>query len=70
MREETKWMTIAEAARYIRMSIAFLRKCVRSQRVPYTRIGTKTLRFDRQALDEWLAASGRGGEANYGEKGR
>lgn len=55
-RESQKWMTIRQAARYIGMSVGFLRKAVRQQRVPHTRIGTKSLRFDRDLLDRWLAA--------------
>jgi excisionase family DNA binding protein len=62
---DKKWMTISEAARHIGMSTGFLRKAVRLQRVPHTRIGTKALRFDREALDTWLTAQGCGGEVNY-----
>jgi excisionase family DNA binding protein len=51
---EKKFLTIREAANYMGMSVAFLRKAVRLQRVPHTRIGTKALRFDRTALDQWL----------------
>ena len=56
MEAEKKWLTIREAASYIGMSVGFLRKAVRLQRVPHTRIGSKALRFDRDALDQWLAA--------------
>lgn len=56
METEKKWLTIREAANYIGMSAGFLRKAVRLQRVPHTRIGSKALRFDRDALDQWLAA--------------
>lgn len=59
---ENKWLTIREAANYIGMSVGFLRKAVRLQRVPHTRIGSKALRFDRDALDAWVTAqSCRGG---------
>jgi excisionase family DNA binding protein len=54
-RESRKWLTIKEAARYIGMSVGFLRKAVRLRSVPHTRVGTKALRFDRDALDQWLA---------------
>jgi len=37
------------------MSIGFVRKAVRNKSIPFTRIGTKALRFDRDALDQWLA---------------
>jgi len=53
---DKKWLTITETAQYIGMSVGFLRKAVRLQRVPHTRIGSKALRFDRDALDQWLAA--------------
>jgi excisionase family DNA binding protein len=53
---EKRWMNIREAAKHIGMSVAFLRKATRERKVPYTRIGTKALRFDREALDEWLMA--------------
>ena len=54
---EKRWLTIVEAGRYIGMSVGFLRKAVRFSRIPHTRIGDKSLRFDKQALDDWLAAS-------------
>lgn len=51
MQTENKWVTITEAARYIGMSVAFIRKAVRLGRIPHTRVGSKCLRFDRAALD-------------------
>jgi excisionase family DNA binding protein len=59
---DKKWLTINEAAQYIGMSVGFLRKSVRHSTVPYTRIGTKALRFDRNALDTWLSDQSGGGE--------
>jgi excisionase family DNA binding protein len=67
---EKKWLTINEAARYIGMSVAFLRKAVRLRSVPHTRVGMKALRFNREALDAWLAAQGCGGEVNCGGRVR
>jgi excisionase family DNA binding protein len=63
---EKKWLTITEAARYIGMSVGFLRKNVRLRTVPHTRIGSKALRFDRDALDTWLTARSCRGEVNCG----
>lgn len=60
MQDEKRWLTITEASRYIGMSTGFLRKCVRFHRVPHTRIGAKALRFDKTALDDWLAAQSNG----------
>ena len=52
-----RWLNIKEAARHIGMSVAFVRKSVRNKTIPFSRIGTKSLRFDRDALDEWLTAN-------------
>jgi excisionase family DNA binding protein len=68
MQTDKKWLTISEAARHIGMSVGFLRRAVRLRTVPYARIGTKTLRFDRSALDQWLNSASCGGEMNYGRK--
>ena len=48
------WLTIAQAAGYINMSQAFIRKCVRNRAIPFVRIGSKALRFRRSDLDAWL----------------
>ncbi len=65
MPQEQQWLTITEAARYIRMSVGFLRKGVRSRTIPHTRVGSKALRFNRETLDSWLASNGCGGELTY-----
>lgn len=63
-RESRKWLNIKQAAQHIGMSVAFVRKSVRNKTIPYSRVGTKALRFDRDALDEWLTANRRGGNAS------
>ncbi len=65
MQYEERWMDIRKTARHIGMSVGFVRKAVRNKSIPFTRIGTKALRFDREALDEWLSTNRCGGEANY-----
>ena len=65
---EKKWLTIREAANYIGMSVGFLRKAVRLQTVPHTRIGSKALRFDRDALDAWVTAQSCRGEVGCGSR--
>jgi excisionase family DNA binding protein len=67
---EKKWLNIREAAGHIGMSVAFLRKGTRNRSVPFCRVGTKALRFDREALDQWLRANGSGGEISYGKQDR
>lgn len=59
------WWNIQQAAEYLGVSVAFLRKSVRLGRVPYARAGSKVLRFRRIELDRWLESNGRGGEASY-----
>lgn len=54
--DQKRWLDIRDAAEYLTMSEAFLRKAVREQSIPFTRVGAKSLRFDRTALDEWLAS--------------
>jgi excisionase family DNA binding protein len=66
---DKKWLTIKEAASYIGMSVGFLRKNVRLRSVPYARLGSKALRFDRDALDAWISARSCGSEVDCGSKG-
>jgi excisionase family DNA binding protein len=71
MEHDKKWLNIGEAARHIGMSVAFLRKATRTRSVPYARLGTKSLRFDREALDAWIVEHSSGGELAYSKhKGR
>ena len=67
-RESSKWLNIKKAAQHIGMSVAFLRKAVRNKTIPYSRVGTKALRFDRDALDEWLTDNSRVGNASDSKK--
>ena len=61
LREELKtkqspWMTISEAAEYLRMSVSKIRKLVKDDAIPYKRLpGQKsTLLFTRRSLDLWI----------------
>ena len=65
MQPDKKWLNISEAARYVGMSVAYLRKAVRLRQIPFTRLGNKTLRFERGSLDSWMAAQSCGGEIKY-----
>ena len=55
-----KWLDVKAAAAHIGMSTGFIRKAVRAGVIPYCRVGTKALRFDREALDGWMAANSNG----------
>ena len=59
---------IRRAAHYLGMSEAFIRKAVRNRRIPFYRVGSKALRFRKEALDSWLEMNGPGGEVSYGDK--
>jgi len=52
----SRWWDIREAAAYLRVSIAFIRKQIRLGRFPYARAGSKNLRFQKTQLDEWMKA--------------
>jgi excisionase family DNA binding protein len=56
-----QWWDIRSAARYLSVSVAFLRKAVRQKRVPFARAGSKNLRFRKSELDEWMKANSCGG---------
>jgi excisionase family DNA binding protein len=50
-----RWWDIREVANYLRVSVAFIRKQVRQGRIPFARAGSKSLRFRKSELDEWMA---------------
>jgi len=66
--EEVVLWNITEAAKYLSMSVAYLRKQVRLRAVPFFRIGGKAIRFRRSELDAWLGAHSNGGELRYSKK--
>ena len=49
-------MTVAEAARYLRLAEQVLYRHVRAGTVPASRVG-KTIRFKKSVLDAWLEES-------------
>lgn len=64
------WLSIGEAAAYLKVSVSFLRKQVRQQRIPFARAGGKVLRFRRELLDAWLASNGSGELSHPQTEGR
>lgn len=55
MDDELQCLTAKEAAAYLRVSVATLRRLVRKDLLPHVRIGTRPLyRFNKQRLDEYL----------------
>ena len=53
MRNESKLMTVAEVADYLRISRASVYRLVRSRQVPVSNVG-RQLRFRRDSIDRWL----------------
>ena len=68
---EKRWMKLPETAAYICMSQAFVRKSIREKTIPFARVGKKALRFDRDAIDQWIAANSHDrGEGYTNKEGR
>ena len=57
------WWDIRRSAEHLGVSVAFLRKAVRTGQVPYARAGSKALRFRRADLDRWMWSNGSGDTA-------
>jgi excisionase family DNA binding protein len=57
--ENLKWLTSREAVVYLRLSSeGALRNLVYRRKIPFARLGRR-LRFDREALDRFIATSHR-----------
>ncbi len=52
------WCNIRQAANHLGISVSFIREAVRLKKIPFSRIGTKLLRFRRSELDLWAGAKG------------
>jgi excisionase family DNA binding protein len=50
----SEWLTVSQAAQYLQVNEAFIRRRVRTKAIPFVRMGTWLLRFHRRDLDEWL----------------
>jgi excisionase family DNA binding protein len=52
---QTKWLTVAEAAEYLKMGRSTVYKLVKEEKLPAHKAG-REWRFDAQELDEYLKA--------------
>jgi excisionase family DNA binding protein len=59
---------ISSTAKYLGMSVAFLRKAVRQKRIPFVRIGDKSLRFSKKDLDAWVMSQTQGRDYSEGAR--
>ena len=48
-----KLYDLKEAAKYLNISIAYVRKLVYARNIPFYRIGNR-LKFDKEEIDVWL----------------
>jgi excisionase family DNA binding protein len=48
------WWNIRRASQYLAMSEAFVRKFVRLRQIPFVRVGSKSVRFRKTDLDDWV----------------
>jgi excisionase family DNA binding protein len=51
------WLSVAEAADYLRCSTGRIYQLVSARRIPFEKDGSRTL-FRRSALDRWVAEGG------------
>lgn len=54
MTVEQRYFSVPEAAQYLGTTVAHVRELIKRRAVPYTKVG-QLVRFDRKALDAWLA---------------
>ncbi len=57
--EPTEWMTIEEAAAYLRTSVRHLRDLVYRREIPFSKLG-KLLRFHRETINKWMLSPNHG----------
>ena len=51
-----RWLNTTEVARYLSLSVRAIQRLTSSQRIPFLKVGHRTILFDRLAVDEWLEA--------------
>jgi excisionase family DNA binding protein len=54
----SEWCNIKAAAAHLGVSVAFLRKLVRLEKVPFARVGSTAVRFRLSELDRWVETNG------------
>lgn len=49
-------MTVAECAEYLGIGKRTLYRMVANEAIPFARLGTKLIRFDKDVIDAWVQA--------------
>lgn len=58
---ENRWLTLQQTADYLAVPMSYIYRKSHENRLPgLVRLGAKTLRVDRQKLDNWLEAQTKG----------
>jgi excisionase family DNA binding protein len=57
-----EWMTADDVGRRLGVTAQTVRALARDNRLPKVKVGSR-LRFDRQAIEQWIANGGSGGAA-------
>lgn len=52
--KENRYMDIASLSEYIPLTKSAIYSMVRRDMIPYSKLGTKKLVFDRLEIDEWV----------------
>ena len=60
--ESREWMSTEEVAQRLGVSAITLSRLARSGRLPRYKVG-RLARYDRQAIEQWIANGGSGGAA-------
>jgi len=59
---EDRFFDVQNLAKYIHLSKSIIYRMVRTQAIPYIKLGTRTL-FDRNQIDSWVINGGRVGDS-------
>lgn len=54
---QDRLLTAEEVAKYLGFSVRTIYDKVQREEIPHVRIGSRTVRFRREQIDEWLAGS-------------
>jgi excisionase family DNA binding protein len=52
-----KWLTSLQTCHYLQVSRSTLAEMQRNGLIPFSRVGSRVIRFDRLELDRWLSES-------------
>jgi len=51
---EPRLLTTQQVAKYMNIPLSTIYAMVQRKQIPFKRFGTKSIRFDRHAIDKWI----------------